>query len=206
MEFAFAKLKECGWLEKLMPSDIIESEITNFEKKQHLNFPAIFKAYLQSYKRDSDDIVGITFDYREDELKIKLISLFNFTYDISELTEVLKQFRNEFKEWEVPPDKKIYKNLFPIGYSDGGLCLDLSRSDGEDCPVIYLEYGGFWQENGYYDAEGILHGELAAPDFCTFLNWYFCGELEEKFGKQNCVKVNREFYNKWIEKNFITNL
>ncbi len=74
---------------------------------------------------------------------------------------------------------------------DGYLCLDLSRSDGEDCPVVWLEYGGFWEENGYFDSEGVLHGEIFAPDFKTFIDWHFCGALENIYESTNGAKVNR---------------
>ena len=78
----------------------------------------------------------------------------------------------------------------------------LSRSDGEDCPVVWLEYGGFWEENGYFDSEGVLHGEIFAPDFKTFIDWYFCGALENVYESTNGVKANREFYENWLKKNF----
>ncbi len=202
LDNAFRKLSQRGWLKDLKPSEITDSEIAKFEKRKRLRFTAIFKAYLTAYKRDDDDIIGIAYDYRNNGLKINLINLYDFSYDISDLSEALKTFRAEFKEWETKPDKKVYENLFPIAYMDGYLCLDLSRSDGEDCPVVWLEYGGFWEENGYFDSEGVLHGEIFAPDFKTFIDWYFCGALENIYESTNGVKVNREFYKNWLKKNF----
>lgn len=202
IENAFLKLSQRGWLKDLSPSEITESDIIKFEKRKRLKFPAIFKAYLTAYKRDNDDIIGIAYDYKNNGLKINLINLYDFAYDISDLSEALTNFRAEFKEWETKPNKKVYENLFPIAYMDGYLCLDLSRSNGEDCPVVWLEYGGFWEENGYFDSEGILHGELAALNFSTFLNWYFCGVLENEYERTNGVKVTREFYENWLKKNF----
>lgn len=202
LDNAFRKLSQRGWLKDLKPSEITDSEIAKFEKRKRLRFTAIFKAYLTAYKRDDDDIIGIAYDYRNNGLKINLINLYDFSYDISDLSEALKTFRAEFKEWETKPDKKVYENLFPIAYMDGYLCLDLSRSDGEDCPVVWLEYGGFWKENGYFDLEGVLHGEIFAPDFKTFIDWYFCGALENIYESTNGAKVNREFYKNWLKKNF----
>lgn len=202
IENAFQKLSQRGWLKDLKPSAITDSDIAKFEKRKCLRFPAIFKAYLTAYKRDSDDIIGIAYDYKNDGLKINLINLYDFSYDISDLSEALKTFRAEFKEWKTKSDKKVYENLFPIAYMDGYLCLDLSRSDGEDCPVVWLEYGGFWEENGYFDSEGVLHGEIFAPDFKTFIDWYFCGALENIYESTNGAKVNREFYENWLKKNF----
>ena len=202
IENAFLKLSQRGWLKDLSPSEITESDIIKFGKRKRLKFPAVFKAYLTAYKRDDDDIVGIVYDYKNNGLKINLINLYDFAYDISDLSEALTNFRAEFKEWETKPNKKVYEILFPIAYMDGYLCLDLSRSDGEDCPVVWLEYGGFWEENGYFDSEGILHGELAALNFSTFLNWYFCGALENEYERTNGMKVTREFYENRLKENF----
>lgn len=47
-----------------------------------------------------------------------------------------------------------------VGYMDGWYCLDLSQSDGKDCPVVFLEYGGLW--DCYCDSDGILHGKCVA--------------------------------------------
>ena len=88
MENAFRQLSQRGWLKDLKPSEITDSEITKFE-------------------RDDDDIIGIAYDYRNNGLKINLINLYDFSYDISDLSEALKTFRAEFKEWETKPDKKV---------------------------------------------------------------------------------------------------
>lgn len=114
IENAFRKLSQRGWLENLRPSEITDSEIAKFEKRKRLRFPAVFKAYLTAYKRDDDDIIGIAYDYKNNELKINLINLYDFAYDIFDLSEALTNFRAEFKEWETKPDKKVYENLFPV--------------------------------------------------------------------------------------------
>ena len=40
------------------------------------------------------------------------------------------------------------------------------------------------------------------PDFKTFIDWYFCGALENVYESTNGVKANREFYENWLKKNF----
>lgn len=87
---------------------------------------------------------------------------------------------------------------------DGWYCLDLSQSDGKDCPVVFLEYGGFW--DCYCDSDGILHGKCVASNFRTFLEWYFCGSLEPEYEKINHVIVNYEFYSLWHDQHFISEL
>ena len=202
IEHAFWKLQERGWLEELIPSAITESDIAEFEQEYHIELPVLFKAYLMAYKLPRHPgIVGLVYDYAEKEIRIGTIDWHDLTDDISDLSEDLECFREEFEDWNTPLDKEKYKNLFPIGYMDGWYCLDLNRTNGADCPVVFLEYGGFW--NNYYDEDGVLHGECIAPNFHTLLEWYFCGSLEAEYEKLNHVTVNYEFYKSWYKQNFI---
>jgi hypothetical protein len=203
IEHAFQRLYERKWLKELIPSNITEAEITAFEHAYQIKFPALFKAYLTTYKLSSmpHSIVGLVENSKDKEIKIKMINWHDLTDDSSDLEEDLECFREEFADWETPLAIEKYKNLFPIGYMDGWYCLDLTQSDGEDCPVVFLEYGGFWE--GYYDADGVLHGEQITPNFRTLLEWYFWGTLEEEYEKRNHVTVNYEFYIAWIQQNFI---
>lgn len=200
IEHAFLKLQERGWLAELIPSSITDTDIAAFEQEYQIKLPAIFKQYLTAYKLPKDNsLVGLVRDCGGN-VKIETVDWHDLTDDISDLSEDLECFRNEFEEWDTPPGIEKYRNLFPIGYMDGWYCLDLSQSDGEDCPVVFLEYGGFWE--GYYDADGVLHGECVAPDFHTFLEWYFCGALETEYEKINHVTVNYQFYRLWYERTF----
>lgn len=200
IEHAFTKLHERGWLTKLTPSAITEADLASFEQEYQMTLPTIFKTYLTSYRLPQHPgIAGLVRDHAGN-IKISIIDWHDLTEDISDLSEDLNCFRAEFEEWDTPPGLQTYGHLFPIGYMDGWYCLDLSQSDGEDCPVVWLEYGGFWE--GYYDADGVLHGECVAPDFRTLLEWYFCGTLEAEYGKIHQTNVDYAFYRAWIEKTF----
>lgn len=202
IEQAFQKLRERGWLEELVPSAITKADIAKFEQERQIKLPALFKAYLTAYKLPyPPGIVGLVYDDKGKEIRIDTIDWHDLTGGISDLSEDLNCFREEFEDWDIPLEEEKYKNLFPIGYMDGWYCLDLSRTNGDDCPVVFLEYGGEW--NGYYDADGILHGECVAPSFRTLLEWYFCGSLEKEYEKQNHVTVNYEFYKAWHRRHFI---
>lgn len=109
----------------------------------------------------------MVYDDENKEIKIDTIDFYDLTDNVSDWSECLGCFREEFEDCETPLREEIYKNLFPIGYMDGWYCLDLSQSDGKDCPVVFLEYGGFW--DCYCDSDGILHGKCVAFNFRTFL-------------------------------------
>ena len=201
IEYAFQKLYERGWLTELIPSSITETEIAGFEQEYRIEFPVFFKLYLMAYRLLMTDIVGVVYDYEKKEIKIDTIDFYDLTDDIIDLSEALECFREEFEDCETPVREEIYKNLFPIGYMDGWYCLDLSQTDGNDCPVVFLEYGGYWDD---CDPDEILHGKCAASSFRTFLEWYFCGSLESEYEKINHVTINHEFYSLWHDQHFIS--
>ena len=133
-----------------------------------MKFPAGFKAYLTAYMRDDDDIVGIAYDYRNNGLIINLINLYDFSYDISDLSEALKTFRAEFKEWKTKSDKKVYENLFPIAY------MPASPAPG---PRLRGQKGGgerrktpkSGKSGPLYAKKGETHNNT---DFCSFLYFF----------------------------------
>ena len=143
VEYAFQKLHERGWLTELIPSSITETDIAEFEQEYLIELPVILKLYLMSYKPSATDLVGVVYDDENKEIKIDTMDFYDLTDDISDWSESLECFREEFEDCETPLREEIYKNLFPIGYMDGWYCLDLSQSDGKDCPVVFLKYGGF---------------------------------------------------------------
>ena len=204
MEYAFQKLYERGWLMELIPSSITKTDIAEFEQEYLMELPVVLKLYLMAYKPSPTDIVGMVYDDENKEIKIDTIDFYDLTGNVSDWSECLGCFREEFEDCETPLREEIYKNLFPIGYMDGWYCLDLSQSDGKDCPVVFLEYGGFW--DCYCDSDGILHGKCVASNFRTFLEWYFCGSLEPEYEKINHVIVNYEFYSLWHDQHFISEL
>lgn len=160
MEYAFQKLYERGWLMELIPSSITKTDIAEFEQEYLMELPVVLKLYLMAYKPSLTDIVGMVYDDENKEIKIDTIDFYDLTDNVSDWSECLGCFREEFEDCETPLREEIYKNLFPIGYMDGWYCLDLSQSDGKDCPVVFLEYGGLW--DCYCDSDGILHGKCVA--------------------------------------------
>ena len=98
---------------------------------------------------------------------------------------------------------KIYEYLIPIGDWGAGwgpLCLDLSREgkvdyqNADTWSVVWFDHEDFEWEQNYLGEDGLLHGQSAAPDFKTLLEWYFCGSLEAEFEAATGVKPTYEWY------------
>ncbi|MCI9121989.1 MAG: hypothetical protein HFG00_10780, partial [Oscillibacter sp.] len=93
--------------------------------------------------------------------------------------------------------------LIPIGDWGAGwgpLCLDLSREGNADpkntdtWSVVWFDHEDFAWDKTYLRKDGLLHGQPAAPDFKTLLEWYFYGSLEAEFEAATGVKPTYGWY------------
>ena len=60
--------------------------------------------------------------------------------------------------------------------------------------VVWFDHEDFEWEQSYLGEDGLLHGQPAAPDFKTLLEWYFYGSLESEFEAATGVKPTYEWY------------
>lgn len=206
IEQAFQKCKERGWLSELIPSVITEEQIKDFEKRYDLTLPQMYKAFLTTYQISFEDICGIiSYDYTE--LQPSWLML-NRVQSISELEENIKIFLEiaEIQNDEGEAAGELAQpcaKLIPIGDWGAGcgpLCLDLAKpeelvipEDPDTWSLVWFDHDEFDWGTLYMGEDGLLHGQPAAPDLKTLLEWYFCGSLEAEFEEETGIHVTREW-------------
>lgn len=205
VEQAFQKLKGRGWFadQKLERSAVTEEDIASFEARHQVTLPSLYKAYLMSYRiPDRKYIMSIMEDPNRDweysggPLWLDLRGAVTME-ELENWMEILQEIRDFCN---LPEESFHY--LIPIGDWGAGwgpLCLDLSREGNVDPPnadtwsVVWFDHEDFeWQS--YLGEDGLLHGQPAAPDSKTLLEWYFCGSLEAEFEAATGVKPTYEWY------------
>lgn len=174
------------------------------EAKHQVMLPSLYKAYLMSYRiPDREYIMSITGDpapdwgYGGGPLWLDLRGAVTME-ELEKWMEILREIRDYCDLLE-----ESFRYLIPIGDWGAGwgpLCLDLSR-EGEVDPqnadtwsVVWFDHEDFEWEQSYLGEDGLLHGQFAAPDFKTLLEWYFCGSLEAEFEADAGVKPTYEWY------------
>ena len=198
IEQAFRKLKERGWFadQELERSTVTEEEIAAFEAKH--------KAYLTSYRiPDREYIMSIAgatdqdLEFDGGPLWLDLRGAVTME-ELEKWMEILQQIRDYCDLSE-----ESFRYLIPIGDWGAGwgpLCLDLSREgkvdyqNADTWSVVWFDHEDFEWEQNYLGEDGLLHGQSAAPDFKTLLEWYFCGSLEAEFEAATGVKPTYEWY------------
>lgn len=206
VEQAFQKLRERGWLadQALERSAVTEKEIAAFEARHQVTLPSLYKAYLMSYRiPDGEYIMSITGDpapnwtYRGGPLWLDLRGAVTMEEleNWMELLQVIREFCG------LPEES--FRYLIPIGDWGAGwgpLCLDLSREGNADpkntdtWSVVWFDHEDFAWDKTYLRKDGLLHGQPAAPDFKTLLEWYFYGSLEAEFEAATGVKPTYGWY------------
>ena len=206
VEQAFQKLKERGWFadQKLERSAVTEEDIAAFEARHQMTLPSLYKVYLMSYRiPDGEYIMSITGDpapnwtYRGGPLWLDLRGAVTMEEleNWMELLQVIREFCG------LPEES--FRYLIPIGDWGAGwgpLCLDLSREGNVDpqnadtWSVAWFDHEDFEWEQSYLGEDGLLHGQPAAPDFKTLLEWYFCGSLEAEFEAATGIRPTYEWY------------
>ncbi len=206
VERAFQKLRERGWLadQALERSAVTEKEIAAFEARHQVTLPSLYKAYLMSYRiPDGEYIMSITGDpapnwtYRGGPLWLDLRGAVTMEEleNWMELLQVIREFCG------LPEES--FRYLIPIGDWGAGwgpLCLDLSREGNADpkntdtWSVVWFDHEDFAWDKTYLRKDGLLHGQPAAPDFKTLLEWYFYGSLEAEFEAATGVKPTYGWY------------
>ena len=206
IEQAFRKLKERGWFadQELERSTVTEEEIAAFEAKHQVTLPSLYKAYLTSYRiPDREYIMSIAgatdqdLEFDGGPLWLDLRGAVTME-ELEKWMEILQQIRDYCDLSE-----ESFRYLIPIGDWGAGwgpLCLDLSREgkvdpkNAETWSVVWFDHEDFAWDKTYLRKDGLLHGQPAAPDFKTLLEWYFCGSLEAEFEAATGVKPTYEWY------------
>ena len=200
IEQAFRKLKERGWFadQELERSTVTEEEIAAFEAKHQVTLPSLYKAYLMS--KHIMSIAGATdqdLEFDGGPLWLDLRGAVTME-ELEKWMEILQQIRDYCDLSE-----ESFRYLIPIGDWGAGwgpLCLDLSREgkvdyqNADTWSVVWFDHEDFEWEQNYLGEDGLLHGQSAAPDFKTLLEWYFCGSLEAEFEAATGVKPTYEWY------------
>ena len=197
VEQAFQKLKE-------RRSAVTEEDIAAFEARHQVTLPSLYKVYLMSYRiPDRKYIMSIMEDPNRDweysggSLWLDLRGAVTME-ELENWMEILQEIRDFC---DLPEESFHY--LIPIGDWGAGwgpLCLDLSREGSVDpknadtWSVVWFDHEDFEWEQSYLGEDGLLHGQPAAPDFKTLLEWYFCGSLEAEFEAATGVKPTYEWY------------
>ena len=101
--------------------------------------------------------------------------------------------------------RRCAQRLFRLetGAQAGGpLCLDLTKpeelADPEDpdtWSLVWFEHEDFDRGTQYRGEDGLLHGQPAAPNLQTLLEWYFCRSLEAEFEEETGIHVTYEWLN-----------
>lgn len=206
VEQAFQKLKARGWFaeQELERSTVTEEEIAAFEAKHQVTLTSLYKAYLMSFRIPEGEYImsiikdpNIDWGYAGGPLWLDLRGAVTME-ELEEWMDILQEIRGYC---DVPEESFHY--LIPIGDWGAGwgpLCLDLSRENRVDpknadtWSVVWFEHEDFEWEKSYLGEDGLLHGQPAAPDFKTLLEWYFYGSLEAEFEKSTGVKPTYEWY------------
>ncbi|MDE7272745.1 MAG: SMI1/KNR4 family protein [Lachnospiraceae bacterium] len=202
---AFQRLKERGWFpeQEFEHSSITEEEIAAFEQQHQVTLPSLYKAFLTSYRlpwTEQNEICAII--RRWDELSplwLMLDSPETMT-QVSEWMEILQEIRDFC---ELPDD--CFRNLIPIGDWGAGwgpLCIDLSRPEDnvdienrDTWSLVWFDHEDFdWDEQYLDDSDGLLHGQSAAPDLKTLIEWYFCGSVEKAYEEETSEKPTYKWY------------
>ena len=169
-----------------------------------MTLPSLYKVYLMSYRiPDRKYIMSIMEDPNRDweysggPLWLDLRGAVTME-ELENWMEILQEIRDYC---DLPEESFHY--LIPIGDWGAGwgpLCLDLSREGSVDpknadtWSVVWFDHEDFEWEQSYLGEDGLLHGQPAAPDFKTLLEWYFCGSLEAEFEAATGVKPTYEWY------------
>ncbi len=113
--------------------------------------------------------------------------------------EILQEIRDFC---ELP--EGCFRNLIPIGDWGAGwgpLCIDLSKPeemvDGDDedtWSLVWFDHEDFDWDEQYLGEDGLLHGQAALPSLKVLLDWYFYGELENKYEQEEGVTPTYEWY------------
>lgn len=118
--------------------------------------------------------------------------------ELEKWMEILQEIRDYC---DLPEES--FRYLIPIGDWGAGwgpLCLDLSREgkvdyqNADTWSVVWFDHEDFEWEQNYLGEDGLLHGQSAAPDFKTLLEWYFCGSLEAEFEAATGIRPTYEWY------------
>lgn len=205
MEQAFQRCKERGWISECKPSTITEEQIIDFEKRYDIQLPKMYRAFLITYQLGLEDICGIVCSC--DELRPLGLMLYD-VQSIAQLEEHIKIFR-EIAEIQNDEGQgqmaQMCTKLIPLGDWGAGwgpLCLDLTKpeelADPEDpdtWSIVWFEHEEFDWGTQYLGEDGLLHGQPAAPNLQTLLEWYFCGSLEAEFEEETGIHVTYEWLN-----------
>lgn len=69
--------------------------------------------------------------------------------------------------------------------------------DGDDedtWSLVWFDHEDFDWDEQYLGEDGLLHGQAALPSLKVLLDWYFYGELENKYEQEEGVKPTYEWY------------
>lgn len=203
VEQACLKLKERGWFpgEKFDLSTITEQEIAGFEQQHQVTLPSLYRTFLTSFAlpQKSIHICATIYDMGDFGPLWLRFDCPRTMMDISEQMEILQEIRDFC---ELP--EGCFRNLIPIGDWGAGwgpLCIDLSKPeemvDGDDedtWSLVWFDHEDFDWDEQYLGEDGLLHGQAALPSLKVLLDWYFYGELENKYEQEEGVTPTYEWY------------
>ncbi len=198
VEKAFEDLQARGWLaEGLKPALATEDEINAFEKNRGVRLPPLYRALLLSHP------IGqlMTMMYHLERVSPLWMEL-DGAVSMEALEEQIEILQEMQDYCELP--EGCFQNLIPIGDFGAGwgtMCLDLSRPeervdpDREDTwAVVWFDHEEFDWDRLYLGEDGLLHGQPAAPDLKTLLEWCLCGSLETEFEEKYGIRPTYEWY------------
>lgn len=178
VEAAFRRLRERGWYadEELVPSTITEADIAAFEARHNIRLPALYRAYLRSWRRPIPQPDGS--ELWQDEhypdwvrsihgsfwldglfqeeggfgsLWLELHCPPETMEDLEERIEILKEIQDVLDE---PLPEESFRYLVPIGDWGAGwgpLCLDLSRPEEQTDPADEDTWSLVWFDHEEFD-------------------------------------------------------
>lgn len=204
MQEAFQKLVDRGLLrqDELHRSTVTDADIAAFETKFDVKLPSIFKTYLKTYcycfkaiaAPIPEDICAECIQDEDYDFEPQWLELFSMPKEapMQPLYNWMEGFHGTIDFLEL--DKKLVRQFLPIGdwgWGWGPLCLDLSKpddavdiNDESTWNLVWFDHEDMDWEKEYMDADGIIQGHLAAPDFKTLLEWYFCGKFDAAYNRQ----------------------
>lgn len=200
---AFQNCMERGWLKELVPSAVSMQDIAEFEEKYQVKLPALYRAFLTTYRLPEDMFQMCGIADHGDEISPLWLILYGIS-SMEQLSRHMESFREDVEEFRDGTSKSC-SNLIPIGDWGAGwgpLCIDLTRAeesvnecDESTWTLVWFDHEEFDWGKTRLGADGLLHGSPAAPDLRTLLEWYFCGSLVPEFEAENQVKVSYERLN-----------